>query len=389
MKRDRLIDFLLGELPEEQAQAVARDLGSDPAAAAERDRYREAIALLRHAASDATWEPQRTSGRVLALRVAVAAAAVIVVAFGLFWSHRGGAVPDRIFEPGTTFGALLPEEVGADGSFQPTHAGEGGTEGYRLSAGNITSAALGARNAHPLQPGATIVEESELTCAAEGGARIELPHGGLLFLRPLATVQLRRRPDGHVALRLVAGDAATVVGSQPIHLAVDDTDLLLTQTTGATLLRRQPSDAICLRGRLQLHVEQGGRWTVREGERLPAACAQEPQSDRMNVETLELEWYFNLLYKSASSRNVKWKGSGVSEPITATDETLLYLRLEPKQSGNCTIAFGDGPGRTFKLVGSHCFELRVPIKTLGRGPVLRITPGFAVKQARLFDVEPR
>ena len=385
MKRERLVDFLLGELPEGQAQAVSRELGSDPAAAAERDRYKEAIALLRCAAGEEAWAPKRAPGRVLALRTGVAAAAVLLVAVGLFWSHRGGSVPDRIFEPGAALGALLPEEVGADGSFTPTHDGIG----YRLSAGAVTSAALGARQVHPLTPGSVIVEESELTCAAEGGARIELPHGGLLFLRPLTTVQLRRRADGRVALRLLAGDAATVVGTQPIHLAVDDTDLLLTQSAGATLLRRQPSDAVCLRGMLNLHTESGGRWRVPEGERLPAACAHEPETDRMDVETLDLEWYFALLYESARSRNVRWKGSGISLPIEATDTTLLYLRLEPKQSGDCTIAFGDGAGRTFKLVGSHCFELRVPIKSLGAGPTLRITPGFTVEQARLFDVTPR
>ncbi|MHC4954729.1 MAG: FecR family protein [Planctomycetota bacterium] len=334
----------------------------------------------------------------IALRIGIAAAAVLLVAVGLFWTHRGDMADERVFEPGTTFGALLPEELGADNSIYAgpsadadgaIHPERGTGKGYFLRSGEVSSAALGAQSEHRLEAGAEILEGSELTCGAEGGARIDLPDGGLLFLRPLSVVQLRPRADGRVALRLLTGEAATVAGDAPLHLSVDGTDLLLTQSNGATLLRQQPSDAICLRGQLELHLENGAFWSVPTGHRLPAACARAPESEPAVVHLLDLDWYFAMLYHRARSVNVRWEKDGRSAPITAGDGAMLFLRLDPMLSGEFAVRFGDGKGRTFNLVRGRPFELRVPLASLGEGPRVHVTPGFNVLEARIFEVEPR
>jgi len=384
MKRDDLIDFLLGELPEEQASAVAERLALDEGAARDCARYADALSVLREASAEATWEPAAPRARVLQLgvRVGIAAAAVLLVAFGLFWANHNGVAPARVYEPAAAFGALLPEELGADGSVAPQNAGSG----YVLRQGGVAISSLGAQATHDLTPGAEILENSEITCAAEGGARIELPHGGMLYLSPLATVQLRPRPDGRVALRLLSGAAATVAHDTPIHVSVDGTDLLLTQISGATLLRHQPGEATCLRGHVVLHVEDGSRWRIPESERLPAACARAPESAHASVESLELDWYFTLQYREATLRDIVWEREGVSAPLERTPGALLYLRVEPTKSGTFEVRMGAGPGRTFELTRGRRFELRVPLKTLGSADQLHVTPGFRIAQARLLTV---
>ena len=382
MNRDDLIDYLLGELPEEQASAVAERLALDEGAARDCARYSEALSVLRKAASDASWAPVRPRATMLQLgvRVGFAAAALLLIAVGLFWANRNGQAPARVFEPPTAFGALLPEELGADGRVAPQSTGSG----YVLRQGGVAISSLGAQATHDLAPGAEILENSEITCGAEEGARIDLPDGGMLFLSPLATVQLRPRPDRHVALRLLAGDAATVVGGKPIHISVDGTDLLLTQTSGASLVRQKPGGAVCIRGHLELHAEDGSRWRVPEGERLPAACARAPESARASVEDLQLDWYLTLRYRDCALKDIVWERKGVSAPIETRAGTLVYLRVEPAQSGTFDVRLGDGPGRAFELTRGRPFELRVPAKTLGSGTRLHVTPGVNVQQARLF-----
>jgi len=316
----------------------------------------------------------------MALRLGIAAAAVLLVAVGLFWAKRNGEVPARVFEPSTAFGALLPEELGADGSTIPRSTGSG----YWLRQGGVAISSLGAQATHDLAPGAEILENSEITCAAEGGARIDLPDGGLLYMRPLATVQLRSRPDGRVALRLIAGDVATVAGAQPVHVSVDGTDLLFTQRTGASFYRRQPGEAICLRGRLDLHLEDGSFWRVPVGHRLPAACAREPESACAGIGNLELDWYFALQYRDAEARDIEWEREGESAPVEHSKHTLLYLRIEPGQSGEIHVRLGEGPGRSFPVARGRALEIRVPLRSLGSGDRLRVTPANRVTHARLF-----
>jgi len=389
MKRNELIDFLLGELPQEQASAISERLALDESAARDSARYSEALSILREAAAEATWEAAPPRGRLLqlGLRLGVAAAAVLLVAIGLFWANHNGDAPSRVFDPGSAFGALLPEELGADGSTTPPSVDSGGGtgSGYVLRQGDVAISSLGAQATHDLTPGAEILENSEITCAAEGGARIDLPHGGMLFLRPLSTIQLRSRRDGRVALRLLAGDVATVANGKPIHVSVEGTDLLLTQTDGAALLRHQPGDAICLRGTLELHVEDGSRWRVPEGERLPASCARTPESTFTTVADLQLDWYFTLQYGECCVRDIVWEREGESAPITHGPGSLVYLCAQPTRSGTFEVRLGDGPGRAFELVRGKRFELRVAIASLGTGTRLHVTPGFNVKQARLFS----
>ena len=402
MRRDELIDFLLGELPEARAGKMRERLEREPELAREAAVYSDALGIVREAASEAEWAPATSHVLRFAARISLVAAALVLVAVGVFWMERGNGVSERVFEPEAAYGALLPEELGADGEvflarrltapsreFPARRLTAPSREGtaYRLERGAASAAAIGARSVHALDLGDTILEESELSCGAEGGACISLPHGGLLFVRPLSTLQLRSRPDGHVALRLLSGTAATVVGDAPIHLAVDGTDLLLTQHSGAALLRHQESDAICLRGRLELHLEDGKLWPVPPGERLPAACARAPESEPYCAERLELEWYDALLGHRARHQTIQLDKNGVSEPIHSTGSTLLYVRAESRETGKLRITFGEGEGRTFKFVGGKPLELRVPLRTLGSGPRLRIEPAAAAQQVRIFEIE--
>jgi len=385
MSNHELIDFLLGELPDDRAAAWEERLRREPELAREAELYRRSIGILREAARGAAWAPARATGWRVALRIGVAAAALLLVAIGVFWMERGGPARDRVFEPDGVYGALWPEELGADGRTRPAPQ----ADGYRVLRGAVSVGAIGARARHPLRPGDPVLEESELSCGNDEGACLALPHGGLLFLRPLSTVQLRARADHRAALRLLSGVAATVAGDEPIHLAIDGTDLLLTQAGGAALLRRQDADAICLRGRLDLHLVDGSTWRVEPGQRLPAACANAPESEPADVETIELDWYEALVGCAARRTTVRLDAGGRSPPLKAGAGALLYLALAPpsREAVDVVVRYGDGPGRTFRTSVGRGLEVRVPLASLGKGPVLRVTPANAVRQARLF--EPR
>jgi len=375
-----LLDFLLGELPPERAEDVEARIAADPALARELERYQQALSLLRAAAREESWAPPRR--RRGAVRVAIAVAAVLLVALGLFWMERGGPAPARVFEPDRAFGALFPEELGPDGGFIPRVE----QNGTRLVRGAVSSGAIGARARFPLAPGDSIPDSAELVCGVEQGALIALPHGGLLFLGPLARVQLRPRADGRVALRLEAGAAATVVGSEPIHAALDGTDLLLTQHDGAALYRHPESDALCLRGRIELHLESGERWKIPPGHLLPAACAHQPESTPFRVERLELDWYEQLYDCRMERATVKLDAEGRSAPLAAAPNTMIYLALSSRAAGDVRVRFGDGEGRVFHPAPGTTLEVRVPLSSLGEGPVLSVTPPESVKVVRLLDV---
>jgi len=378
-----LIDFLLGELPEAEAAEMERRLEREPELAREAATYEESLAILRTAAREETWAPARSRFRW------IAAAAALIVAVGLLWMN--GAEPERTrhFEPDGAFGALFPEELGEDGSMRPSFAPH---DGYRLERGALRVGAIGARTQHPLAAGDPVLEDSEIACGADAGALLSLPQGGMLFLRPLSTAQLRSRDDGRVALRLLSGAAATVAGTTPIHLAVNGTDLLLTQHDGAALLRHQESDALCLRGRLELHLESGERWRIPPGHRLPAACAHEPESETYRVDWLDLDWYEALAGFRAWRDAVTLDADGVSAPLLGVGpDTLVYVAAESRDAVTLTLRYGeDGPGRSFRTVPGRTLEVRVPVAALGNGPRLVVTPVTAVtavRQVRLF--EPR
>ncbi|MHC4938750.1 MAG: anti-sigma factor family protein [Planctomycetota bacterium] len=381
--KPELIDFLLGELPEEQAAEVERRLAGDPELAREAETYREALGILREAASEAEWPPAKTPIFKLVVRSSLVAAALLLIALGIFWMDRNGAGPQRVFEPDGVFGALLPEELGADGSTRPEAHGDD----YRLRGGSLNVSAIGARESHPLSIGDPVLEDSELTCGAESGAYLSLPNGGLLFIRPLSTVQLRQRNDGRVALRLLSGAVATVAGDEPMHLAVDGTDLLFTQYSGAALLRHQESDALCLRGRLELHVETGERWLLPVGHRLPAACARAPESEPFLAERLELDWYESLVGQSTRHKTIRLDVRGRSKPIQASDGALLYLYARCRDGHDLKLTFGEGEGRIFPMRAGTRLEIRIPLSSLGKGPILTAEPAHVVKQLRLLELE--
>jgi hypothetical protein len=385
VSRSDLIDFLLGELPEDRATAFEQRLVAEPDLAREAERYRDALGILREAATESEWAPAGNPMLRLVVRSTMVAAALLLVALGIFWMDRGGDATDRIFEPDGVYGVLLPEELGADGSTRPAPDLDG--DGYRLRRGAVNVSAIGAREAHALAIGDAVLEESELTCGSVGGAYLSLPHGGMLFLRPLSTVQLRNRKDGRVALRLLSGVAATVVGREPMHVAIDGTDLLLTQHSGAALLRHQESDALCLRGELDLHVETGERWRVPSGHRLPAACAHAPESQPFRAERLELDWCAALVGQAARHRTIRLDARGRSEPLRPGKGALLYLCARSREALDLRVTFGDGEGRSFEVRGGKPLEVRIPIASLGDGPTLRVEPPHAVKLLRLLELE--
>jgi hypothetical protein len=380
-----LIDFLLGELPVDRAAALDERLAAEPEFAREAARYADALTVLRAAAREEAWAPARRTRRVL--QGAAAVAAVLLVAVGILWFGDRGSAPARVFEPDAVYGALFPEELGPDGGAIP----RGSDDGFRVVRGAVSSGAIGARSRFPLEPGDAVPANVELACGIEQGALVSLPRGGLLFLGPLARVQLRPRPDGRAALRLEAGVAATVAGSEPIHVALDATDLLLTQHAGAALLRKSESDVLCLRGRLELHLASGGRWRIPVGHVLPAACAQEPESAPFSAQRIELDWYDALYDRRADRTTIELSPDGRSEPLDAPGDALLYASFATRAAGEVTVRFidgegVDGEGRTFRTAPDGTLEIRVPLRSLGDGPVLEIRPPEAVRQVRLLEL---
>ena len=150
-------------------------------------------------------------------------------------------------------------------------------------------------------------------------------------------------------------------------------------------MRHQESDVVCLRGQLELHVEDGAHWPVPRGERLPAACARRPESSAYRIERLDLDWYETLIGRRARHESVDLDESGRSGPLRVADGTLLYVRAESRESGEITISFGDGQSRSFPIVGGKPLEIRVRLRGLGAGPRLRVEPAAAIKQIRLFQ----
>jgi hypothetical protein len=370
-ERDDLIDFVLGELDPARAEEFR---GRE----AEVEVYRRAADVLRAAAAEG-WEaaPAR-EGRLRRLRPLLAVAALLLVAVALFWGN--GAPPrSRVFEPDGAFGSLLPEETDEAGYVLAPAEGDGWT----VRAGTVEAAALGGDRSWTLGPGDAIRAESEVRTGGAGGARIDLPRGGILYLAPGAVAQIRRRDDGRAAVRVVEGDVCTVAEGSPVHVAVEATDLLLTQESGAALVRRTQPEAICLRGTLLLNRERGESFRVPAGERLPAACADEPRTVPTSEEELNLAWYRDLAYREWTWRELSWTGEALRCDVEALPETRLYLRVLPAEACDLTVRFG-GEAREFKLYGRQQFELRLRLSDLGPGPRLEVTPGDAIREARTF-----
>ena len=199
---------------------------------------------------------------------------------------------------------------------------------------------------------------------------------------------LRPRADGETALRLMDGSACTVAGSRPIHLAVEGGDLLLIQRSGATMLRRPPSDAVCLRGEVHLRLAGGELFRIPAGERLPAACAHEPKTVPMGEEFVaHLDWYCQLVYAQHRCETVLWERPGVSRPLETGPETLLFLRVVPEADGRLRVSFG-GAAREFEVGARVPLELRLRLADLGPGPRLRVEPAGGIRAARLFEATP-
>jgi hypothetical protein len=383
-EREELLDFVLGELDPERGRHVAERIARDPEAAADRDRYEEAVRLVRAAAA-AGWEaPARGRARLYRLRPALAAAAIIAaVALGIFLTS-GRHHPATVYEPDVALGYARAEETDARGAVrEPSTA-----QSCRLRLGEVEIAAIGSDRDYPLRRDEPIPLESEVKNSAEGGARIDLPDGGILFLGELSTVRLRRHRQGGLALRLLDGAACTIAGRRPLHLAVDGTDLLLRQESGAALLRKRPAEVVALRGDLLLLLEEGRRFRVPEAERLPAACAKEPATTAVRDEELDLDWYRNLVFAHWKVQELKLDAAGRSGMLGAGPEAMLYLRLVPPATGTLTITYGAEP-REFALHREVPLRLRLRLSDLGPGPTLVVAPVQGLKEARLLEVEPR
>jgi hypothetical protein len=374
-ERDDLLDHLLGELDPERAREVRARIARDPELAAQRDAYAEALELLREAAR-AGWEAPAARRRMRLLRPVLAAAAVLLVAAGLLW--LGGGVPrDAVYEPDEAYGYLLAEETDSAGRVPvPSTTGE-----PRVAAGTVDVAPLGSPEAHALGRGATFAFDTSIRARAGGAARVDLPRGGILFLDDGAHVALRRHQDGGTAMRVLDGTAAIVAGRAMVHVAVEGTDLILAVRDGAALLRATPAEAICLRGELRLVLGGGARFTVPPGRRLPAACAREPETAPATPRDLDLDWYRELVYGGGAWTEVAWEEPGRSAPIVADRGTLLYVEIEPAESGRLEVAFGAEP-RVFALRAGRTFRLRLPLHDLGPGDRLTIDPAPTI--ARVF-----
>ena len=384
MKREReeLIDLLLGELAPDDAARVQRRLDGDPAERAEREFLARTIGLVRAAAAEG-WPAPRVH-RMRILGRAVAAAAVILVAVGIFLSNGSAVQPDTVYEPDHALGYLLPEETNAAGDVAIPST----TRRFMLRNGSVEISAIGSDENFRLQKGDPIAPESELKTLADDSARVDLPQGGILFLRELSTVQLRRRDDGRTALRVVQGEVCTVADDGPIHIAVSGTDLLLTQESGAALVRVTPAEAICLRGDLFLNVSHRETFRVPAAQRLPAACAKEPATVAVAPDDIDLEWYRGLVYRQSSVTHVEWERPGVGKPIKAGPQALLYLRILAPAGGTLTVSYGGAP-RRFSLRKGKALSLRLQLADLGPGPTIEVAPAAGIAEARVFEAVPR
>jgi len=377
-EREQLIDYVLGELPPPQSRAVADRIATDPEAAAERDLLLEALGLVREAASEGWAAPAAHRARVRWLRPAVAAAAVLLVAAGLLLLNGGAPGLQRIYDPPTALGYLLPEETGPAGEVP-----EPPREAYVLRQGALDVSPLGSDQEFRVRAGEPLARECELKTPATTAARIDLPDGAILFMEPLSAVRLRRHQEGSPALRLMDGTAAVVAGSRTLHLAVDGTDLLLEQQRGACLLRQTPGEVLALRGTVVLRTAAGGRFEVAEGERLPAACATEPRTTPLTVADVALEGYRDLCYEAFRLQDVKWTAPGRAQ-IAPTPSLYLYLRILPRKTGTLRIAYGDSP-REIPLREARELHLRLRLADLGPGPELTLDPPLTPTTARLLE----
>jgi hypothetical protein len=383
-EREELIDYLLGELPLEQSRDVAERIARDPDAAADRDLYEESLRLIRAAAATG-WETRPGRARLVWLRPALAAAAVIALVVCGTYFLNGGHHAHTVYDPDGAVGYARAEETDAAGA---VHAAATGT-GITVRRGGVDIAAIGSDRDYPLGQGETVPLGSDIKTSAVGGARLDLPDGGIVFLRPLSTLRVRAHQQGGVALRLLDGVACTVAGPRPLHLAVHKTDLILRLRNGAALLRKRPSDAVALRGELFLLLEGGQRFRVPEAERLPAACAKAPATEPVRDDALDLDWYRDLVFQPGwHVEELTLDQDGRCTPTRCTGDAMLYLRLVPPAAGPLRISFG-GEAREFVLHRDSELRLRLRLRDLGPGPVLQVTPAAGLKEARILQATPR
>ncbi|HEX5135872.1 MAG TPA: hypothetical protein VFY93_02790 [Planctomycetota bacterium] len=370
-EREELLDFVLGEGP--------APLERDPAAEAE---LLDVLLLVRLAAAEG-WgvrgqaAPRGARAGVRWLRPALAAAAVFLVALLAYLLN--GAAPKAVYEPDVALGPLLAEETDANGMAP----GAPPVPAPTMRLGKATFSPLGGARNDVLRPGEEVPLESELRTPADTGARIDLPNGAIVFVGPLSTVRLRKHDAGGPAVRLVEGVAATVAGGEPIHLAVQETDLLLRQESGALLVRQMPGEAIVLRGVADLLLAGGGRFRIPAGDRLPAACVREPFSTPATATEMDLEWYLALQHGGGSLVDVPWERAGRSEPLHVEPGTIVYLRLESASNARCEVSFGGEP-RVFELDADKPLSVRLRLDDLGPGPRLSVSP--TPTSARLLKV---
>ena len=116
-EREELIDYLLGELPLEQSRDVAERIARDPDAAADRDLYEESLRLIRAAAATG-WETRPGRARLVWLRPALAAAAVIALVLGGTFFLNGGHHAHTVYDPDGAVGYARAEETDAAWNLQ-------------------------------------------------------------------------------------------------------------------------------------------------------------------------------------------------------------------------------------------------------------------------------
>jgi len=392
--REELIDHLLGELAPDRSEAVEAQLEHDADLRAEFELLREARDLVREVAAEG-W-PARRRGRGRLIRIVTAAAAVIALAVGTMFLNGDMDVRSSYYEPDVALGFLRGEETDSAGSVRGALGSET-AKGYRVRHGNVVVAKAGSDEEFTLSAGALIAPNSEVSVAGEGGARIDLPGGGTLFLGPLSTILLRERDDGAPALRLMTGVAATVPNAKPVHLAVDRTDLLVTQSSGAMIARQSPGEVVNLRGGVVLETN-GAQFPVPVLHRLPASCAAAPETVPVCDLDLELDWYRELTYSRYESRDIKWQSSGDghahAELSKSNAGALLYLRLEPTENGDLIVRFGEtGESYTemvFPVRKGMMFRYRAPVPD-GATRVDLSFPGAPrmIREARVVSATPR
>ena len=179
MKREReeLIDYLLGELPPERSREMAERIARDPEAASERDLCEESLKVIRAAAATG-WEARRGRARLVRLRPALAAAAVIALVVAGTFFLNGGHHAHTVYDPDGAVGYARAEETDALGAVVAPPRGDGIT----VRVGKVEIAAIGSDRDYPLEPGETVPLGSDVKSTAEGGARLDLPDGGIVFI---------------------------------------------------------------------------------------------------------------------------------------------------------------------------------------------------------------